>query len=81
MARYWLISGRRQRSENGVDCPRHFQIMGKTVLEHSLDRLLSLPLVAGGVLVLAPDDRHWESLTTARTNLYGWPGGTAQSVF
>ena len=86
MARYWLImaaagSGRRMAST----VPKQYlQIMGKTVLEHSLDRLLSLPLVAGGVLVLAPDDQHWESLNYRPDKpLWLARGGDerAQSVF
>ena len=41
---------------------QYLRVLGKTVLQHSLDQLLSLPAIVGGVLVLAPDDRYWSNL-------------------
>lgn len=45
------------------DQPKQYlEFHGKSVLEHCLDRLLSHPLIAGAVLVLAADDRQWQAL-------------------
>ena len=44
---------------------QYLEFQGKTILEHCLDRLLAHPQVAGAVLVLRADDRHWESLNYA----------------
>ena len=50
-------------SRIGQDRPKQYlDFQGKTVLEHCLDRLLEHPAIAGIVLVLAADDRHWKSL-------------------
>ena len=41
---------------------QYLSFQGKTVLEHCLDRLLSLPEIAGCVLVLDDNDEHWDML-------------------
>jgi 2-C-methyl-D-erythritol 4-phosphate cytidylyltransferase len=41
---------------------QYLSFQGKTVLEHCLDRLLSLPEIAGCVLVLDDSDEHWDGL-------------------
>ena len=41
---------------------QYLSFQGKTVLEHCLDRLLSLPEIAGCVLVLDDSDEHWDKL-------------------
>ena len=47
----------------GSDIPKQYlEFHGKTLLEHSLDRLLSHPEIAGAVLVLDADDDHWGAL-------------------
>ena len=52
-------SGRRM----GGSIPKQYlRFQGKTVLEHSLDRLFADPRVQGAVLVLAPADRDWAAL-------------------
>lgn len=52
-------SGSRMRQ----DRPKQYlEFQGKTVLEHCFDRLLAHPAIAGAVLVLAADDRQWQSL-------------------
>ena len=38
----------------------HFQ--GKSILEHSLDRLLAHSEIEGVVVVTAKDDEHWKQL-------------------
>jgi 2-C-methyl-D-erythritol 4-phosphate cytidylyltransferase len=41
---------------------QYLSFQGKTLLEHSLDRLLSHPAITGAVVVLREDDVHWEEL-------------------
>lgn len=40
----------------------YLALAGRTVLEHSLEALLSHPRIAGGVVVTAADDPHWLGL-------------------
>lgn len=74
-------SGRRM----AADIPKQYlRVVGKTVLEHSLDRVLALPVIAGGVLVLAPGDRRWAALNYRSDKplwLAGGGGERAQSVY
>lgn len=64
MTRYWLVlaaagSGRRL----GAERPKQYlHLAGRSILEHSLDRLLILPAIQGGVVVLAPGDFHFAAL-------------------
>ena len=64
MPKHWLLlaaagSGHRMVAERPK---QYLSIHGKTVIEHSLDKLLSLSAIAGGVVVLAAEDRYWPSL-------------------
>lgn len=44
----------------GGDVPKQYaDIAGKPMLRWTLERLLAHPRLAGAVVVLAPDDRHW----------------------
>lgn len=67
MAGHWLVlaaagAGRRM----GADRPKQYlRLAGRSVLEHSLDRLLALPVVRGAVVVLAADDTGFASLNYA----------------
>lgn len=48
------------------EIPKQYLVFqGKTILEHCLDRLLAHPQIAGAILVLRDDDRHWENLAYA----------------
>lgn len=64
-SRYWGIVGAaglgtRMKS----DIPKQYlSLNGKTVLEHTLERLLSYPLFEKIVVVLRPDDSHWPTLS------------------
>lgn len=62
--RCWALvvaAGRGQRM--GGECPKQYlTLAGRSILEHSLDRLLAPPAIAGGVVVLAADDRRWPKL-------------------
>ena len=52
-------SGTRMQSET----PKQYhRFQGKTVIEHTLDRLLEHPAIDGAVVVLAEDDPAWEQL-------------------
>ena len=52
-------SGSRMQSET----PKQYhRFQGKTVIEHTLDRLLGHPAVDGAVVVLADSDPTWEQL-------------------
>ena len=55
---------------------QYLSFQGKTVLEHCLDRLLSLPEIAGCVLVLDDSDEHWDRLGYVPTKpLFTTSGG------
>ena len=41
---------------------QYLTLCGKSILEHTLDRLLSFEDINGVILVLRSDDRHWEDL-------------------
>ncbi len=50
-------------SRMGGTLPKQYLgFQGKTLLEHSLDRLLSHPQIAGAVLALRDGDEHWDQL-------------------
>lgn len=53
-------------SRMGADCPKQYlQLAGKTIIEHTLARLLSHPDIAQVIVVLAPHDRWFEALPVA----------------
>jgi 2-C-methyl-D-erythritol 4-phosphate cytidylyltransferase len=62
----------------GADCPKQYlPLVGKTVIEHTLERLLALPDIAGIYLVLGADDNYWNDLSFAQhKNIHRVAGGT-----
>lgn len=81
-SRYWVVVpaaglGTRMRSE----VPKQYlPLSDKTLLEHTLERLLQLPDLAGLVLALNPQDPYWERLplsTDARISVVD--GGSERS--
>lgn len=49
-----------------ADCPKQYlHLAGKTILEHTLERLLSHPAIAQVIVALAPHDRWFETLPVA----------------
>ncbi|EKB21030.1 2-C-methyl-D-erythritol 4-phosphate cytidylyltransferase [Aeromonas veronii] len=53
-------------SRMGADCPKQYlQLAGKTILEHTLERLLSHPAIAQVIVALAPHDHWFEALPVA----------------
>jgi len=63
-ASFWAIvpaagTGKRM----GAEIPKQYLTIGdRTVLEHTLDTLLSCQRIAGVVLVLAHEDEHWAQI-------------------
>lgn len=61
---YWAIIpaagvGRRMQA----DRPKQYLSLGnKTVIEHTLDRLLSMPAISGAVLSISEGDEYWPEL-------------------
>ncbi|KIQ98170.1 2-C-methyl-D-erythritol 4-phosphate cytidylyltransferase [Lysobacter sp. A03] len=48
----------------GGDVPKQYlQIAGQPLIAHALDALLSHPRIAGAMVALAADDRHWPGWT------------------
>lgn len=62
--RYWcVVPAAGSGSRMGGELPKQYQpIAGKPMLRHTLDALLSHPRIAGVVVALAVDDRHWREL-------------------
>ncbi len=53
-------------SRMGAECPKQYlQLAGKTILEHTLTRLLSHPAIAQVIVALAPHDRWFDTLAVA----------------
>lgn len=67
---YWIVvpaAGIGARM--GAGCPKQYlPLVGKTVIEHTLERLLALPNIAGIYLVLGADDNYWNDLSLAQNN-------------
>lgn len=61
---YWAIipaAGVGKRMQ--ADRPKQYLSLGnKTVIEHALDRLLSMPVVCGAVLAIGEGDEYWPAL-------------------
>ena len=60
----WAIvpaSGLGHRMQGEV-AKQYLQLCGKSILEHTLDRLLSFKDIRGVILVLRSDDQAWEAL-------------------
>jgi 2-C-methyl-D-erythritol 4-phosphate cytidylyltransferase len=54
----------------GTECPKQYlHLAGRTLIEHTLDRLAAHPRIAGLLVVLGRGDTHWPGLT----GLHGKP--------
>jgi 2-C-methyl-D-erythritol 4-phosphate cytidylyltransferase len=64
-ARYWfVIPAAGIGSRMGADKPKQYLMLGdKTIIEHTLQRILSFPNLAGVVVPLSSEDTYWTSLT------------------
>ena len=67
---YWIIvPAAGVGARMGASCPKQYlPLIGKTVIEHTLERLLALPNIAGIYLVLGVDDNYWNDLSLAQNN-------------
>ncbi len=65
---YWaVIPAAGVGTRMGISMPKQYlPLLGKTVIEHTLDRLSSHPRIAGVILVIHRDDAHWQSISLAR---------------
>ena len=62
----------------GSDCPKQYlQLLGRTILQRTLDRLLNHPLVAGVVVAISEGDEYWQEIAPnyQGKNLHVAPGG------
>lgn len=76
--KYWVVvpaagSGTRMRAH----LPKQYlPLHGRTVIEHTLNRLCAHPAISGMVLALAENDQHWDSLGwTCKKNYLKVVGG------
>lgn len=67
---YWIVvPAAGVGARMGASCPKQYlPLIGKTVIEHTLERLLALPNIAGIYLVLGVDDNYWNDLSLAQNN-------------
>ena len=65
---YWVvIPAAGVGSRMGANCPKQYlPLLGKTVLEHTLERLQSIPVVKNIHLALAGDDEFWPTFACAK---------------
>ncbi|MGH8454841.1 MAG: 2-C-methyl-D-erythritol 4-phosphate cytidylyltransferase [Nevskiales bacterium] len=65
----------------GAELPKQYlQLAGRAVIEHSLSLFINHAGVAGVVVVLAPDDKHWPALKLSRSpRVHAVTGGAARS--
>ena len=48
----------------GANLPKQYlRLLGKTLLEHTLERLLQLPQLEGILVMLSPEDEYWQQLS------------------
>ena len=63
-AQYWVVipaTGIGQRMKASYP-KQYIKLSGKSILQHTLDNLLSYPRVTGAVLILNSNDTHWDKL-------------------
>jgi 2-C-methyl-D-erythritol 4-phosphate cytidylyltransferase len=76
--KFWAVipaAGVGSRMESALP-KQYLPLHGKTVIEHSLSRLGSHPLISGVVVAISADDQHWQRLDlSARDNIHTTTGG------
>ena len=74
---YWCVipaAGIGQRM--GADCPKQYLPLGdRTIIEHTLARLLDHPAIAGVVVAVAEQDARWQALTLNDPRIHTVIGG------
>ncbi len=76
--RYWsVVPAAGVGSRMGAAKPKQYlSLHGKTVIEHTLLRLATHPLVSGVVVAISSDDQHWQQLDlSAYSNIQSAEGG------
>ncbi len=84
--RYWaIVPAAGIGSRMAADLPKQYlSLNGKTIIEHTLERLLSVPWLEGVVVALNPTDKYWDTLPVARhSQVHRVDGGQerCESVF
>ncbi len=77
---YWIVvPAAGVGARMGAVCPKQYlPLVGKTVIEHTLERLLMLPDIAGIYLVLGAGDTYWNDLPLAQNNRIHCVAGGAE---
>lgn len=61
------------------DRPKQYlPLAGKTVIEHSLDRLLNHPMIKGAVIAISGDDEYWAGLNYQHKKPFQLAAGGAE---
>lgn len=69
-------------SRMGAECPKQYlQLAGKTILEHTLERLLAHPAIGQVIVALAPHDRWFDTLPVAQDERILRVEGGAERAF
>ncbi|MBL0667589.1 2-C-methyl-D-erythritol 4-phosphate cytidylyltransferase [Aeromonas jandaei] len=69
-------------SRMGAECPKQYlQLAGKTILEHTLERLLAHPAIGLVIVALAPHDRWFDTLPVAQDERILRVEGGAERAF
>lgn len=67
-ARYWFVipaAGIGARMNTNI--PKQYLLLNhKTILEHTLERVLGMPQLAGIVVAVSPQDSHWHTLAISQ---------------
>lgn len=70
--KFWAIVpaagvGRRMQTKGSSGVPKQYlPLLDRTVIEHSLERLLALPQIGKVLVALDPEDGHWQHLSVSR---------------
>ncbi len=75
---YWVVvPAAGIGSRMGANCPKQYlPLLDKTVLEHTLERLLAISIIEKIHIALADDDNFWSQLSCAQhKNIVRVPGG------
>ncbi len=69
--RYWfIVPAAGVGARMNADKPKQYLLLSnKTILEHTLSRILSVPDLAGIVVPLSKDDSYWSSLSIFQNSL------------
>ena len=81
-SRYWIIvPAAGVGARMGAGMPKQYlTLLGKTILEHTLERLLGLPNVTGVLVAVSPTDNIWPQLpVSANPRITRIDGGAERS--